>query len=154
MILILTIRSVSQYYAVPFGILLARMMLENAGCVVLEAENGRVALKQVGEYRPALILRDLTMVESDGFAFAAELGRHEAWRSIAVVGLTAKDLNAGQLPSLYGNVYSLIDKGESYRDELMHQVSDLIAGWAVPAKRNGHPDHVRVDEHTKAASHV
>ena len=33
------------------------------------------------------------MPEVDGFGFAEELGRHEAWRAIPVLVVTAKDLS-------------------------------------------------------------
>jgi len=83
-----------------------------------------------------LVLLDLMMPEMDGFEFAAELHRHPEWRSIPIVVLTAKDLSAEELRRLSGNVHQVLDKGGRSRDELMHQVRDLIAGWTVPAVRD------------------
>jgi CheY-like chemotaxis protein len=117
-----------------------RSMLEKAGWSVSEAENGEVALARTAANRPALILLDLMMSETDGFKFVTELHRHAEWRSIPIVVLTDKDLTAEELIRLDGNVHAIIDKGGYSRDELMHQVRDLLAGWAVPSERNGRPD--------------
>ncbi len=116
-----------------------RTMLEKAGWSVDEAENGRAALVRVAENRPTLILLDLMMPEMDGFEFAAELHRHPDWRSIPIVVLTAKDLTADEVLRLNGKVHTILDKGGCSRDELMHQVRDLLAEWAVPAGLSGLP---------------
>ena len=43
---------------------------------------------------PSVVLLDLMMPEMDGFEFVAEFRRHEAWRAIPIVVITAKDLSA------------------------------------------------------------
>ena len=111
-----------------------RALLEKSGWTVSEAENGRVALERVVENRPALILLDLMMPEMDGFEFAAELHRHAEWRSIPIVVLSAKDLTVEELVLLNGNVHSVLVKRGRSRDDLMVQVRELLAGWAVPAQ--------------------
>jgi CheY-like chemotaxis protein len=111
-----------------------RSMLEKAGWAVTEAENGLVALEQVAQNRPDLILLDLMMPEMDGFEFANELHKHREWRSIPMVVLTAKDLTAEEIARLDGNVHSILDKRGASRADLMVQVRDLLAGWAVPTK--------------------
>jgi CheY-like chemotaxis protein len=131
-----------------------RSMLEKAGWAVSESENGRVALERVVQNRPTLILLDLMMPEMDGFEFAAELHRHAEWRSIPIVVLTAKDLTTEELQRLNGSVHTILDKGGCSRDELMHQVRDLLADWAVPAGRNGHPDGAGMNKNEKVSSHV
>ena len=111
-----------------------RSLLEKAGWEVSEAANGRAALVSVAQNRPHLILLDLMMPEMDGFEFAAELHRHPEWRSIPMVVLTAKDLTAEERVRLNGNVHTILDKGGCSRAELMHQVRDLLAGWAMPVQ--------------------
>ncbi|MEO6906706.1 MAG: response regulator, partial [Abditibacteriaceae bacterium] len=112
-----------------------RLMLEKAGWSVSEAENGRVALESVAANRPVLILLDLMMPDVDGFEFAAQLHHHPEWRSIPIVVLTAKDLTDSDLLRLNGNVHQILDKGGRSREELMHEVRDLLAGWAAPSGR-------------------
>ena len=131
-----------------------RSLLEKAGWTVSEAANGRAALTSVAENRPHLILLDLMMPEMDGFEFAAELHRHPEWRSIPMVVLTAKDLTAEDLIRLNGNVHTIIDKGGCSRAELMHQVRDLLADWAVPPERTGTPDRIDTVKTPEVKTHV
>jgi CheY-like chemotaxis protein len=130
-----------------------RSILEKSGWLVSEAENGRVALERVAENRPTLILLDLMMPEMDGFEFAAEMHRKPEWRSIPIVVLTAKDLTAEDLVRLNGNVLTVLGKGGCSRDELMHQVRDVLAEWTVPDDRNGHTIVAGVSENGKAQIH-
>ncbi|MGI8924330.1 MAG: response regulator [Fimbriimonadales bacterium] len=123
-----------------------RAMMEKAGWAVSEAENGRIALERIRANRPALILLDLMMPGMDGFDFAAELHRHAEWRSIPIVVLTAKDLTADELIRLSGNVHTILDKRGRSREELMHQVRELLADWALPAEGDGHPDATEAEE--------
>jgi len=111
-----------------------RVMLEKIGWVVTEAENGRVALEQVAQNRPNLILLDLMMPEMDGFEFATELHKHSEWRSIPMVVLTGKDLTAADLRRLNGNVHTILDKRGVSRMDLMVLVRDLLESWHVPVK--------------------
>ena len=71
-----------------------RRLVQGEGWTVSEAENGRVALARLAERTPALILLDLMMPEMDGFEFVVEMQRNEAWRTIPIVVITAKDLTA------------------------------------------------------------
>jgi CheY-like chemotaxis protein len=109
-----------------------RSMLEKSGWNVLEAENGRVAMAVLAEQRPTLILLDLMMPQMDGFEFAAEVHRNSSWRSIPVVVLTAKDLQAEDIARLNGNVHTILNKGGRSREELMFQVRDLLGSWVPP----------------------
>jgi CheY-like chemotaxis protein len=76
------------------------------------------------------------MPEMDGFEFLAEMHRHEEWRSIPVVVITAKDLTADERLRLNGHVSRVLQKGLYSRDELLEQVSQLVAarvGKRAPA---------------------
>ena len=129
-------------------------MLEKAGWAVSEARNGRSALERVAANRPTLILLDLMMPEMDGFEFAAELHRHEEWRSIPIVVLTAKDLTADELTRFNGNVHTVLEKGGRSREELMHQVRNLLAGWTAPVALTGRSDADGIDESATVNSYV
>jgi PAS domain S-box-containing protein len=103
-------------------------MLESQGWKTCEAANGVEALQKIEENRPDLILLDLMMPEMDGFEFASTLRRHDAWRNIPVIVLTAKELTAEDRLRLNGYVQKVIQKTAHTRDELMQQVRDLIVG--------------------------
>jgi signal transduction histidine kinase/CheY-like chemotaxis protein/HAMP domain-containing protein len=104
-----------------------RRMLEQEGWAVAEAEHGRMALERMAANRPDLILLDLMMPEMDGFAFLEALRQHDAWRSIPVVVLTAKDLTLDDHQRLNGYVERILQKGAYSREELLREVRKLVA---------------------------
>src|SRR5262249_56066253 len=69
-----------------------RSWLEPQNWSVREAANGRVALEQLDDDVPDVILLDLMMPEMDGFQFASALRDHAEWRSIPIIVLTSLDL--------------------------------------------------------------
>jgi CheY-like chemotaxis protein len=100
--------------------------LERDGWLVIEAENGRVALERIAENRPELILLDLMMPEMDGFQFITELRKTPAWRSIPIVVITAMDLTNEDRLRLGGYVKQILHKGAYSRDELLYEVRELV----------------------------
>jgi CheY-like chemotaxis protein len=77
--------------------------------------------------RPELILLDLMMPEMDGFQFLEEVKKQEAWKSIPVIVVTAKELTAADRQRLNGWVQKILQKGVYSREELLNQVHDWIA---------------------------
>jgi CheY-like chemotaxis protein len=67
------------------------------------------------------------MPEMDGFAFVTEFRRHEPWRAIPIVVITAKDLTREDRERLNGYVEKVLQKGAYGRDELLAEVRDLVA---------------------------
>jgi len=112
-----------------------RRLLEQDGYTVAEAEHGRDALARLPEISPGLILLDLMMPEMDGFEFVVELRRHEAWRAIPVIVITARDLSAKDRRRLNGYVEKVLQKGAYSRDALLAEVRELVA--ASIARRRG-----------------
>lgn len=104
-----------------------RRLLEKEGWTVNEAENGRVGLERVQEKRPGLVLLDLMMPEMDGFGFVSELHKHEEWRDIPVVVVTAKDITAEDRALLNGSVEKILQKGAYSRENLLTEVRELVA---------------------------
>jgi signal transduction histidine kinase/CheY-like chemotaxis protein len=106
-------------------------LLEREGWLVCEASDGRAALEVVGEVKPQLILLDLMMPEMDGFQFVAELRKHEEWRTIPVVVVTAKDLTQEDRMRLSGYVEAVLQKGAYGKEDLLNEVRDLIDTHAL-----------------------
>jgi len=104
-----------------------RRILEKEGYAVSEAEHGRMALERVAEHRPELILLDLLMPEMDGFAFLEALRQQQAWRTIPIVVVTAKDLTEEDRLRLNGYVEKILQKGPYSREALLREVGDLVA---------------------------
>jgi CheY-like chemotaxis protein len=105
---------------------LVRRILEREGFTVMEAENGRAALERLRDSSPGAILLDLMMPEMDGFEFVAEFRRHEAWRGIPIVVVTAKDLSREDRERLNGHVERILQKGMHSRAELLAEVRELV----------------------------
>jgi signal transduction histidine kinase/DNA-binding response OmpR family regulator len=103
-----------------------RRALEQEGCTVIEAENGRAALDALEEAAPSLILLDLMMPVMDGFEFVMEAREQEAFRSIPIVVVTAKDITDEDRQRLSGGVVGLIEKRGFGRDELLGQIRMLV----------------------------
>ena len=101
-------------------------MLEQEGWQVREAANGRVALAQVAEEQPQLILLDLMMPEMDGFEFVQELRKLPGARSIPVVVITAKDITLEDRLRLSGYVEKILEKGSYSRDDLLRAVREMV----------------------------
>jgi CheY-like chemotaxis protein len=115
---------------------LLRRMLEPEGYTVVEADNGRVALERLGDVAPSVILLDLMMPEMDGFAFVAEVRRHDDWRAIPIVVVTAKDLSRADHDRLNGYVQRILQKGAYGRDELLAEVRELVTS-SVARRKTG-----------------
>ncbi len=115
---------------------LFRRMLEPEGYTVVEAPNGRVALERLRDTSPSVILLDLMMPEMDGFEFVAEFRRHEPWRAIPIVVVTAKDLSHDDRERLNGHVEKILQKGTHGREQLLAEVRDLVA-TSVARRRPG-----------------
>jgi CheY-like chemotaxis protein len=65
------------------------MALEDAGFEVLRAENGNQALERINEKTPDFISLDLVMPGKSGIKLLYELRKHEEWRRIPFVVVTA-----------------------------------------------------------------
>jgi signal transduction histidine kinase/DNA-binding response OmpR family regulator len=106
---------------------LFRRILEPEGYTVVEAENGREALERLRDVSPSVILLDLMMPVMDGFEFVAEVRRHEPWRAIPIVVVTAKDLSHHDRERLNGHVQRVLQKGAYGREQLLAEVRELVA---------------------------
>jgi signal transduction histidine kinase/CheY-like chemotaxis protein len=116
---------------------LLRRMLEPEGYAVVEAENGRAALERLRDVSPSVILLDLMMPEMDGFEFVAEFRRHEAWRAIPIVVVTARDLSRDDRERLNGYVEKILQKGTHDRERLLAEVRELVSASVARRKARG-----------------
>jgi PAS domain S-box-containing protein len=101
-------------------------MLVKAGCQVVEAENGRIALNLLETQSPDLILLDLMMPEVDGFEFVRRLRQLGRFNEVPIVVLTAKDITIADRAQLNGCVKTVFQKGAYHRDQLLSEVRELL----------------------------
>ncbi len=105
---------------------LFRRTLEKEGWEIAEAENGRLALEQIAQQKPDLIVLDLMMPEMDGFQFIHELRRETIWQSIPILVVTAKELSVEERLQLNGYVQKVLQKGAFDRGNLLRHICDLV----------------------------
>lgn len=110
---------------------LLRPVLEAEGWAVETAESGEDGLRRIAEAPPDLILLDLMMPGMNGFEMAVHLQRNEAWRSIPVVVMTAKDLTDEDRQRLNGLVARVLQKGSDGTGGLLNAVRDLTPACPV-----------------------
>lgn len=103
-----------------------RKGLQKQGWTVSEAENGKVGLESLRQGVPELILLDLMMPQMDGFEFLDETQKHESWRDIPVIVVTAKDLTDDDYIRLQGNVEGIVKKSGDSLDDLLGRLSERI----------------------------
>ena len=101
-------------------------ILEKEGWEVREAENGKVALEQVGREIPGMIFLDLMMPVMDGFTFVRKLRSEAAWRDIPIIVITSKDISQEEKQLLEESVVTILQKGAYTRQELLEQVSCAV----------------------------
>jgi CheY-like chemotaxis protein len=73
------------------------------------------------------------MPEMDGFQFITSMRQNPDWRTIPIVVVTAMDLTKEDRQRLNGYVEQILLKGAYSRDELLREVSELVAACVQPA---------------------
>ncbi len=104
---------------------LARLILENDGYSVIEAENGYLGLMRVAERIPSVILLDLLMPNMNGHEFLNELELNERWQDIPVIALTAMELDENERQGLEKRVSMVIQKGAYSIDQVLNAVREI-----------------------------
>ncbi|WP_455219525.1 response regulator, partial [Kaarinaea lacus] len=115
---------------------LARLVLENEGFSVIEAENGYLGLMRVAERIPSVILLDLLMPNMNGHEFLSELELHERWDNIPVIALTAMELDENERFSLENRVSMIIQKGAYSIDHVLNAVREILGGKEQQSTQN------------------
>jgi len=69
--------------------LVLKEMLEAAGFLTIEAENGKVAVERTKEFKPAIVFMDIKMPVMDGYEAVRRIKADETTRTIPVFALTA-----------------------------------------------------------------
>jgi CheY-like chemotaxis protein len=89
---------------------LVRLTLEPAGWVVHTCVTADQAYRVIREARPAVVIVDLLMPRTDGFAVIDTLRAGEETANLPIVVLTAKDLTAHDRELLEGRIEFVASK--------------------------------------------
>lgn len=68
---------------------LVKYLLETAGYVTLDADDGRVGVRMALEMKPDLVICDLQMPVMNGFEVVRYLRETPGWRRVALIAVTA-----------------------------------------------------------------
>jgi DNA-binding response OmpR family regulator len=100
--------------------------LEREDWVVTAAEDGCAGLDAMRANKPDLIVLDLMMPRMDGFEFVSELRKHQDWRPIPIIVITAKTLTKEDRLLLQGHVQKVLQKGDFSLDALLAELRDIV----------------------------
>ena len=107
----------------PKARLLLRRILQTRGeYQIFEAEDGASGLELVRRERPDIILLDLMMPGTDGFAVLEAIKADEKMNDVPVIVITAKELTAAERERLSGQIEMLMQKGSFTDEELLDQI--------------------------------
>jgi signal transduction histidine kinase/DNA-binding response OmpR family regulator len=115
----------------PAALELVRVTLEPLGWDVHTCGQGVDAHGMVRNARPALVLVDLLMPDTDGFAVIDALHGDSETRAIPIVVLTAKTLTAADRRRLRGRVEFVASKGRLDLVQLSTRLADLAGAGAA-----------------------
>jgi threonine synthase len=107
----------------PKARLLLRRILQTRGeYQIFEAADGTTGLELVRRERPDIILLDLMMPGTDGFAVLEAIKADEKMSDVPVIVITAKELTAAERERLSGQIEMLMQKGSFTDEELLEQI--------------------------------
>jgi len=86
-------------------------VLEQHGCTVFNAENGRTGLEALERTEDvALVLMDVMMPEMDGYATMAAIREIERYRNLPIIALTAKAMRGDREKSIEAGASDYVTK--------------------------------------------
>jgi threonine synthase len=106
--------------------LIMRILQSQGDYTLFEATNGREAIELAKKEIPDLVILDLMMPETDGFAVLDSLKQDPLTADIPVIVVTAKELTPDEKNRLKGRVHTLMQKGEFMGDDLADEVEALL----------------------------
>ncbi|PIV26028.1 MAG: response regulator, partial [Anaerolineae bacterium CG03_land_8_20_14_0_80_58_20] len=105
---------------------LIRRVLEAEGYEVAEASNAEDALRKIQSVRPNLILMDINMPGSDGYALTARIKATPGFASVPIVAVTANVMRGDREKSLEAGCDGYIQKPIDI-DILSQQIERFLA---------------------------
>ncbi|MFV9502996.1 MAG: ATP-binding protein [Oscillochloridaceae bacterium umkhey_bin13] len=102
-----------------------RRVLEREGWAVSESTEGGSGLAEVAVIQPALIVLDLTLPDTDGFAFLEALRAMPARANTPTLVVTATDLSPTERTRLAGLASHVLHKGRYNQEDLLRVVRQL-----------------------------
>jgi signal transduction histidine kinase/CheY-like chemotaxis protein len=102
-------------------------VLKETGYQVTVAYNSQDAIKSIHDFRPDLIILNLTMPEMGGFDVVEYLKTAEGVRDIPLILLTHKDLTEKEIDDLNGMIQGILNKGVLTKEALLKEIKETIS---------------------------
>jgi PAS domain S-box-containing protein len=112
----------------PDAVELVSIPLENKGLRIFRAHGGREALELIDREKIDLIILDLMMPEITGFDVLIGLNKHCKRNEIAVIAVTAKDLDLEDRQFLEKRVEVLMQKSDFKMGSFLYKVRQALHG--------------------------
>jgi len=103
-----------------------RILQAHGDYEVSVARDGRTGLDMISRERPDVLLLDLMMPELDGFQVLEAMEADDELSRIPVIVVTAKVLTKSEKVRLGGQIQTLLEKGGSTDESLLHEVLDAL----------------------------
>ncbi len=111
----------------PDTVRLIGNVMKEAGYQVTTAYNSEDAIKSIHDFRPDLIVLNLTMPEMSGFDVVEYLKTAEGVRDIPLILLTHKDLTEKEIDELNGMIQGILNKGVLTKEDLLKEIKETIS---------------------------
>ena len=110
----------------PNTVRLIGNVLEEAEYQVTTAYNSEDAIKSVQDFRPDLVVLNLTMPET-GFDVIEYLKTEKGVKDIPLIVLTQKDLTEKEIDDLNGRIHGILNKVVLTKEDLLKELKDTIS---------------------------
>ncbi|HEV7802089.1 MAG TPA: response regulator [Burkholderiales bacterium] len=111
--------------------------LEKEGWSIVEAHDTEAALARMHDCRPSLVLVDVNMSETNGFALIKALRRRDEWQDVPVIALSAQDLSPEECRRLEGRVQQIINTENDAPEMLLSVLRTIPFSTSAHAGKAG-----------------
>lgn len=111
----------------PDTVRLIGNVMKETGYEVTTAYNGKDAIKSIQDFRPDLIVLNLTMPEMGGSDVIEYLKTAGGVRDIPLILLTQKDLSEKEVDDLNGMIQGILNKGVLAKEDLLKEIKETIS---------------------------
>ncbi len=100
-------------------------VLEEAGYQITKTYNSEDAIKSIQDFRPDLIVLNLTMPET-GFDVIEYINTEKGVKDIPLIVLTQKDLTEKEIDDLNGRIQGILNKVVLTKEDLLKELKDTV----------------------------
>ncbi len=111
----------------PDTVRLIGNVMKETGCQVTAAYNSRDAITSIHDFRPDLIILNLTMPEMSGFDVIEYIKTAKEAKDVPLILLTHKDLTEKEIDDLNGMIQGILNKGVLTKEDLLKEIKETIS---------------------------